>query len=414
MASTRLGYLAVKKQTNNSTPLKPTHFIRYKGGDLSLNQEIIENNPIQANRHSAIQPVPGKADADGDFDLDLDVNEAPFFLYGALGAISSSDISSETDASVFRHDITVANELPSFTFEQAKGNITDTTNNRQNYSVERTFGVKVNTLTLSGQEGIVNMKAGLVGLGQFLKAGLVEDAAAGSSVEVFLEQVEGLTTDDTVNIFDVTPQNETDAIAAIDSVAKSIDIATLGGSYTVANGAKVELVPQTPSFSLAPKVFSFVHASFQFGTDLTDAAGNDREAIENWELSIDNQIEKRYGSLRATPSSLGEKGVKFAMKYQKFFESVEDRDRYLNQTKQACILTLEFPTSIISGTDTNQAKHKIKIEMSDVRFTKYDLPTGTDELYAVQIETVPFYDSGDGRAVRVRVENGLVGTTYTA
>lgn len=123
---------------------------------------------------------------------------------------------------------------------------------------------------------------------------MISDATAGASVDVALASVEGLTTDDTVNIYDKTPQSETDAIAAISTTNKTIQIATLGNSYTVANKAKVELVAQTPSYSTQAKIASFTHASFKFGADLTAAASASETNVENWEISFENNLEERY------------------------------------------------------------------------------------------------------------------------
>jgi len=413
MASTRLSYLSIIKEATIATAVQPDNFIRFKDGDAQFNQEVIENNPIQSNRHVGIQPVLGKVDTGGQYSLDLDYNECVFFLYGAMGTIASADISSLTDASVFRHTITTANSLPGFTMEQGKGNLTDTSNNRQNYSVERAFGVLVNTLTLSANDGIVGLALTTIAHGLFLKSDLVADAGAGSTVDLELESVEGLTTSDTVNIFDETPQSETDAVAAIDTSAKTIEIATLGNSYTIANNAKVELVPQTPVYSLDPNVAVFHHAAFQFGATIAAAGSADEENVEDWEFGINNNLEQRYGSLRATPSHIGEKGLQFTFNFKKFFENVTDRDRYLRQVRRAMIITLDSGV-IVSATDTNDATYKVIIEVSDLRLTSYNLPTGTDDLYVVEFTAIPFYDTGDGRAVRIKVENENAGTVYTA
>lgn len=413
MASTRLGYLASRRETTVATAVTPTHFLRFKDGDILLNQEVIANDPIQNNRWLALNAVPGKITTEGTYNVDLDPNEAPHFVSIALGGESSADISSLTDGSVYRHTYTVADDLPSITLEQGKGNLSSTANNLQNYSVDRAFGVLVDSFTVSGSDSIINMAVSLKAHGIFQKSDLIADAAAGASVDIELESVEGLTTSDTVNIFDTTPQNETDAIAAINTTNKTIQIATLGNSYTVANEAKVELVPLTPSYSLAARVFSFVHASFQFGTDLTDAATQAEENVEDWEFTYNNNIEERFGSLRASPSVIAPKGASATLSFTKYFENVTDRDRYLRLKKRALILTIT-DNVIVSATDTNDHKYSMIVKMSDVRFTTYEMPTGTDELYAITAEVTCFYDASDAAAVSIEFVNGLIGTTYTA
>lgn len=85
MAMTRLGYLAVKKETTRAVAVKPTNFIRFKEGSISYEQEIIANNPIQNVRWNAITAVPGKIGTDGEYSIDADVREMGFFLFGAMG-----------------------------------------------------------------------------------------------------------------------------------------------------------------------------------------------------------------------------------------------------------------------------------------------------------------------------------------
>jgi len=218
-------------------------------------------------------------------------------------------------------------------------------------------------------------------------------------------------TDDTVNIYDETPQNETNAIASINTINKTIQIATLGASYTVANKAKVELVPQTPSYSVDAKVFTFDNASFQFGTNLTTAASAAEENVENWEFTYTNQLEERYGSLRKSPSKIAPKGASAKLTFSKYFENVKDRDRYLRAEKRACIVTITN-NEIVSATDTNDAKYTVKLNLSDLRFTSYKMDTGTDDLYAIEAEAEVFYDTSDGRAIQIVTINDNAGTGY--
>lgn len=412
MASTRLSYLAVKKETTLATAVKPTNFIRYKEGDVKLNQENIVNNPIQNNRWGALNIVPGKITAEGSYKFDLDFNECVHWLAAGLGTLSSSDISSGTDGSVYEHTITVANTLYGLSIEQGKGDLTDTSNNRQNYQVDRAFGVLVNDFKISGSDGIISLDVALKAHGILQKRNLIADVASGSNKVLSLDSAEWLTTSDTVNIYDETPQNETDAVAAISLTNKTITIATLGNSYTVANKAKVELVPQSPSYGTTAKVASFAHAQFQFGEDLTAAASASVENCEEWEYSHMNDLEERFGSLRQSPSVIAPKQASGKFTFTRYFQDVTLRDRYLNQERRAGIITITN-NEIVSATDSNDAVYKIIIEMSDLRFTAYDMPTGTNELYAASVEADLFYDSSDGRAVRIKVTNAKAGSIYT-
>lgn len=76
------------------------------------------------------------------------------------------------------------------TIEQGKGNIGDTTGNRQKYQVDRAFGAMVDSFVLSASDGIINMEVNILSHGVFQMAKLRADAAAGSNVDIFLDTVE--------------------------------------------------------------------------------------------------------------------------------------------------------------------------------------------------------------------------------
>jgi hypothetical protein len=270
----------------------------------------------------------------------------------------------------------------------------------------------VDTITISSSDGIIGLEVKMKCHGIFLKSDLVANASAGSSVALSLESVEGLTTSDTVNTYDTTPQNETDAIASISTTAKTITIATLGNSYTTANKAKVELVPQSPSYGTR-QVFAFGNVNAQFGANLTAAASAAETGIENIEFSFMNNLEERFGSLRQSPTTVAPKGYKATLKFTRYFSSIDERDKYLRATRTAVIITI-VNDSVISATDTNNKKFTVKLQISDLRYTSYEMPTENDGLYAVQVEGTCFYDATDGRAVRFIVDNANAGTVYTA
>lgn len=411
MASTRLSYLAVIREATVATAVKPTHFLRYKDGDVMWKQEIIANNPIQNNRWNALNAVKGKATTDGTYNFDLDANECVHWISAGLGTLATTTVSSDTTA--YRHDCTVGNTLPSLTLEQGKGNLTDTTNNYQNFIVDRAFGVLVNSLTISGSDGIINLAVNVKAHGLLQKSAMIADIASGATKTMLLESSEGFVATDNVTIYDETPAGETKALTAVSIPNASVTVTTLSNSYTVAKNAKVELQPQTPSYAVAAKPFSFIHAQFQTGADLTAAASADEENVENWEWTFSNNLEERFGSLRASPSVIAPKGAKASVKYTKYFTNSTERDRYLNQKKKAMIITI-CTNEIIASTDTNTNKFTVKISMSDVRFKSYEMPTGTDDLYAASVEAECYYDTTDGKAILIAVTNGSIGTTYTA
>lgn len=411
MALSRLSYLLVWREATAGVAVKPAKPIRFKDGDMKFKQEIIANNPIQNNRWNALNAVKSKITTDGAYNFDLDYNEAVHFISVALWTMSTTDIWS-TAGSVYRHTITPANSLPSLSIEQVKWDATDTTNNRQNYMVDRGFGVYIDEFTIQWSDWIINFAVKLKALWIFQKVALTNDAASWSGIAMSVASAEWLAVGDSINITDLTPQNEVVSITARSISARTVT-GTLTQAHTVANEAKIELVPQSVSYSTPAKVATFTHARFQFGSDLTAAASAWLENIENWEVTFKNNLEERFWSLRSSPSVIAPKGNSCMMKRTKYFENVADRDAYLNQKKRALILTITND-EIIASNDTNQAKYEIKIEASDVRYNEYDVPTWTDDLYAASCTAECYYDFTDWNAVRFKIQNAKAGSVYTA
>lgn len=415
MALSNNGYLAIKRQSSAAVAVVPTHPLRFNEGDLDLEQENIEIESVQNNSFGTGM-VKGMHKPSGEFKSDLDANECVHIIAGALGTLTSStDISSGTDASVYSHQIDFGVSLPNFSIEQARGNLTDTSNNRLGYEVRRAFGAQIDSFTIKGgNSGKLEFSWKLNALGIFHRAKLLKDAAAGSSVALNVDTVEGLVaTTDNVNVYDDTPQNEVDAIASLSTTAKTVTIATLGNSYTVANNAMVYLEPQTVSYSVAEQIFTNADVQYREGATASAAASAAEGNLENWELTFSNNLEGRAGSLRKGNYVVAPKKRGITLKFAKYFESRMDADRYFNATKRGIEIKLVSDV-IVSATDTNAARYSITIALSNVRFKSHKMATSYGELYAYDVEAVCLYDSSDSRAVRITVVNGTAGTGYTA
>lgn len=417
MALSNNGYLAIKRQTI-STPavaVVPTHPLRYNEGDLILEQENMELESIQNNAFPTGM-VTAMHKASAEFKADLDANECVHILSGGLGTITSStDVSSGTDTTVMSHQIDYSATPPIFSVEQARGALTDTGNNSTRFEVRRAFGAMVDSWTIKGgNSGKIEFSWKMQALGIFHRAKILKDAAAGSSVAVAVDTVEGLVaTTDSVNTYDDTPQNEIDAIASLSTTAKTITIATLANSYTVANNAMMYLQPQSMSYSVPEQVFTNADVEFRESTTASAAASASEGNLENWEITFNNNLDARAGSLRRGAYVVAPRKRGISLKFTKYFETRMDADRYFNATKRGMEIIIQSGV-IISATDTAAKRYKITISLSDVRFKSHKMSTSYGELYAYDVEAVCLYDSSDTRAVRITVVNGSAGTVYTA
>jgi hypothetical protein len=263
----------------------------------------------------------------------------------------------------------------------------------------------VDTFEMSGSDGIIEFKANVKAHGEFMKKNLTATAAVVTPSAIPVTDNEGLVVGDSVLVSEttgVTPSIETTTLTAVNVNGVEIS-ANLAASKDIAQLPKVELVPQTPSYSAGQNLFSFVHAKFQFSDTVANARLAAKENIENWTLSYSNQLEERYGSKRATPSVIAEKGASSMLKYTKYFESRIDRDRYLDQTRQAGVLTLTLAKNI----GASSTPYKMEVAISDARFTGYKMDTGADDVYVAEMEAEIFYDSTDGKAIEIALWNEL-------
>jgi hypothetical protein len=418
MAYTKKGYLAVKKETTSGVAIKPTHFLRFPEGNIAAEQTIIKNMSIQNNRHNSLNYFPGKINSDVSMTFEYDYTDSVYWIYGVLGGLTSADISSATDTSVYSHTMVIADGLPSFTLEQGWGSTDSATTDRQEYQVDRLFGAYVDSIELAATDETTKLTANFKALGFFNQAALVADAGAGSTVAVKLDSIAGLVAADTVRVYDEKPQSEADAIASLSAANNTITIATLGNSYTIADNARVTLEPQTPTYNTF-RPCMFHHWTFQTGADI---AGADAAAAVNrfeWSLSIMNNGETMYGTRRVdgqdnrAPAFYAQKGFDATLKFKKYFETKDDQNRFLESLGQAIVLEAAN-TQIVSATDTNARRYGLRFEIEDFVITKMNRSSGSDDVLMLEIEGDCRYSSGNARAIRAIAYNGSAGTVYTA
>jgi hypothetical protein len=418
MAYTKKGYMAVIAETTAGTAVKPTHFLRFPEGNIKAEQTIIKNMSIQNNRHNSLNYFPGKINTDVSMTFEYDYTDSVYWLYGVLGGLTSADISSDTDTTVYSHTMVISDTSPSFTLEQAWGATDSATTDKQEYQVDRLFGAYVDSVEISASDETTKITANFKALGSFDQANLIADAGAGATVALQLDSVGGLVAADTVRVYDETPQSEADAIAAVSTSAKTITIATLGNSYTIANNARVTLEPQTATYNTF-RPCMFHHWTFKTGSDVS--AADSASAINrfDWTLSIMNNGETYYGTNVLTgyhgrgPALYAKKGFDATLKFRKYFTTKDDQNLFLESLGKAIVLEA-INNEIVSDTDTNDRKYGLRFEISEAVITKMDRSSGSDDVIMLDIEMDCKYNSSDARAIRAIAYNGSAGTVYTA
>jgi len=410
--STREGYHAFRN--DEAGAVVPNQFIRSESGSIELNKTTNYSNSKQNDRALNIQAVPGQEEISGTVEYSYDSNESPFALYGVLGAIASVDISSATDSSVFEHTISPDLCLPTFAYEESIGRITDTTNDLQNYLTKRTHGAVVNSIDLKIDGDRVMLDAEMIGKGQIVLSSILADIAAGAGVVIPVQNVEGFVVGETINLYDQTPQSETTTITAIDTTARTIT-ATIVNSYDLADCPKVELVTQTPSYSIVQELFATGNALVRFGSDLAEAATADAGCIRGFSLKVNNDVEQTacLGSFSAAAGGVVPKARTVEAEFTRNFLNKADMDKYIQAKSFAMIIEIDN-NHIVSPTDTNNQTHRLEIRLPKVNINSIPMTADNNGIneYTATVTAVP--DAAAGYDIEMKAFNAKAGTYYTA
>lgn len=146
--------------------------------------------------------------------------------------------------------------------------------------------------------------------------------------------------------------------------------ASLQGQYPI-DGAAQTVVATSGTH------ISFKDISVQFGTDLATALTNVATPVNEFSLSIANNVESIYRSGSNTVSTIQTKGLRVSGSYKVFFENLADRDAYYNLTKRAMYVTM-------SGI----SNETIKIRIPKFRLSEGEIATGLDDFYMVNCDFI--------------------------
>ena len=142
-------------------------------------------------------------------------------------------------------------------------------------------------------------------------------------------------------------------------------------------------------------VLTFKDYHLKFGSTLATAESASATAINEFSLTIANNLEVIHRSGSSNVSTIRTKGARVSGSYTLFFDSVTDRDAYYNLNKRAMILTA-------SGNNNET----LRIRIPEFRLNEAEVSTGLDDFYVINNEFTAEdkVDSG-ARVIDVRLQN---------
>lgn len=218
--NSKFGYLTIGKQIWDTTPVSSSKEVARVDGDVMKTIETVKNSAIQNIYNNASASVAWNETIEWSINTEISAKDAVWFLYGALWSIISSDVSSLTDWSVYKHTIEGADcWLPAFSIEQKTGGCASGASDPagQSQLVSRAFGAKINSVSINIEEDILTLGSEINASGAFDVAFLAKNEspeAAWTSITAMVyankkititSTSHGLAVNDLVNITAVTP-----------------------------------------------------------------------------------------------------------------------------------------------------------------------------------------------------------------
>ena len=149
--------------------------------------------------------------------------------------------------------------------------------------------------------------------------------------------------------------------------------------------------------------FSFKELTAKFGTDVSAANSASATPLSGVKLSIKREAEPIYQSGSTTPNKFVYKTLETSGNYSLLFESVTDRDKYLNETANAMILTF-----------TDVDGNIVKITLSRVLINNWEPNNSLNDIVAQTAEFIAHYDATQTESIRVVVTNDVASYTNLA
>lgn len=134
--------------------------------------------------------------------------------------------------------------------------------------------------------------------------------------------------------------------------------------------------------------FAFPDFGVRFGEDLATASSASVTTINEFNLTMSNEVEVIHQVGQTTPVSLRTKGFTATGSYQLFFENETEKNAYYNLNKKA----MEIKLDGING-------EELKVRVPRLRLNESEVETGIDDFFTISTEYVVEDQVGAGAAI---------------
>lgn len=167
------------------------------------------------------------------------------------------------------------------------------------------------------------------------------------------------------------------------------------------------LMSKFPSTVSAPTLttvsgtlFTWKDMSARFGTTTVVAEVATPTKLTNFKMAIANNLALNYKSGSNQPDTITTGPIEVTGSYTLFFESVTERDKYYNLTKNSMVVTMAG-ASLGSG-----YSEQLKFVLKKLVIEDIDIETGLDDLFALTCNYRAEWDQDQAGYVEATVRNG--------
>lgn len=381
------GYVALKVQTDATTPVTPDHYVPYYEQNMATDIGLIEDEPIYGIKQRVFQSLRGIRSHGGTVTTMAEPNTIAYFFDMLLTKGTT------TGADPYTHPFTLSSTDPQYyTLDISYGS-----------QVVRFTGVQAANWAPSFEDGKMQATWDLSALKSFYGREIASVSGAGPytvtlTTDYDASPTDGLVVGDLISF--KSPDGTTDVSATVASIVDGTQFTT-ATNPTLSAGDYVVLRAATPSFALLTP-FLWGKTEFRFGATAAAALTATQTRLdEGTELSIEHAFEEPEGTKRSgsfDPASLVRTTGHGSFQIKKFFDEPEEIKHWNALSKKAVVMRS------FSGANN---EHELRVTFNDIRAMTDETASESGGVNYHEIEYSINYDQTDGQGMGVTVINGL-------
>lgn len=383
-----LGYLAIKKETTKGTPVTPTTFVPLYSENLTTKINLQDIDPIIGIKSARYAILKGQREHSGELTVLGDPNIIGYFLDMTLTKTST------TGSNPYTHvfGLSTTTDPNSYTLEIAKGNV-----------VFRFWGVQGNELSIdfADNEGRLPVKVAALGCLS------VREIASVSTTTITLKTDYDGTPNKGFVAADVVRITKSDNSVSLDTTISSVNsdgvTLVLGASAAAyAAGDFIQLRKQpTPTYSLTGSI-QWAKTQFCFGSTAAAALSATHTPVESGSTwSVKHMMLPDKGALRSgayDPVSLIRGLGDADLKTRIFFDSPDEQNRFLANTKRASVVR-----HLVGSTN----QYELRTTFNNIVQDENPVNLKSNEILFNDITWKSTYDTSDAQHFAVTVINAV-------